>query len=364
VFDSGRNNNNNNNNHKTTVSRILLLAAGYPDDHSVFVPLASRLAAEQPDCITAVTCLPGFDNDTEDDNDGTPQPQDSYHTPRPDGYTFPEIAAALREAAKVVKRQNPHAHLSVIFHDWAVVPGLLFVRQALREDQAAAAQQQLEGTTTHAPLSLAPDQMVLMDVLFSPFGAAEAKRAPLASWYKITVLYAYQHALVLLFVVHRDLSQRLARWLFPIVCHVLCALRLFPLHRSVDRRWLVATPAERRIDKCYIYWQFWKAVYSGEFQRNHLARDWLVPLDRVDLLFLYGTDKVVHFHDSLMVEHLNNYDNDNDSCHHRHKAVGVPNAGHWFFLQQPDLTFHEVRDFCFGSSNSTTTHTADAVAGD
>ncbi len=108
----------------STSSRIAIMSAGFPDDQSIFCPLASRLAKETG-TLVGVTCIPGFD-DREDK---------SWTTHKKEGYTWDEMVHAFREAVKVLRSESTFsstktsektkAELVGIFHDWAVVPGLM-----------------------------------------------------------------------------------------------------------------------------------------------------------------------------------------------------------------------------------------------
>ena len=40
---------------------IALMSGGFPDDHAIFIPFASRLASES-DTLVGVTCPPGYDD--------------------------------------------------------------------------------------------------------------------------------------------------------------------------------------------------------------------------------------------------------------------------------------------------------------
>jgi hypothetical protein len=88
-------------------SQACFLCCGFPDDHSVFAPLAQRLA---DDYFVGVTCLPGFDED--DDRTWKSRPRD--------GYTVPQVTQAIRESIKLFRQSgtNAEAKFSMILHDW------------------------------------------------------------------------------------------------------------------------------------------------------------------------------------------------------------------------------------------------------
>ena len=92
-------------------SKIALLCPGLPSDHKDFIPLASRLA-EEIDCLSGVMCLPGYDD----------RPDRSWRENKKYGYSFDEMVAPMREAAKTLRSYctNNDANLTFIFHDWGV----------------------------------------------------------------------------------------------------------------------------------------------------------------------------------------------------------------------------------------------------
>jgi hypothetical protein len=120
---------------------LALCCAGFPDDHECFLPFASRLASEAK-CLVGVTCLPGYD-DREDH---------AYTANKPDGYTYDEWVAAIRESVKCVKAESTFqgtTKFTGIFHDWGVLPGSQYTNRILEEGND----------------DLTPDQLVLFDVL-------------------------------------------------------------------------------------------------------------------------------------------------------------------------------------------------------
>ena len=75
---------------------IVLLSAGYPDDHGTFLPFAERLAKETGS-YCGVTCLAGYDDRPQD---GRP-----WAAHKRDGYTLNEMAAGLRDAGRALRRE-------------------------------------------------------------------------------------------------------------------------------------------------------------------------------------------------------------------------------------------------------------------
>jgi pimeloyl-ACP methyl ester carboxylesterase len=61
-------------------------------------------------------------------------------------------------------------------------------------------------------------------------------------------------------------------------------------------------------------------------------------LQEIPVLFLYGASKPLQMQDQNVADFL---------CQHegRSDSIGVQNAGHWLYLQQPDECFEAVRKF-------------------
>jgi len=106
----------------TDADHLVLLCAGFPDDHSSLAPLARRLA--ERGCLVGVCSMPEFERE------GPPL--------RPQGYTLDEIPQAFAQAAAALHAQSTRhsalyagrssraTSLSVVVHDWAIYPGLAF----------------------------------------------------------------------------------------------------------------------------------------------------------------------------------------------------------------------------------------------
>ena len=122
-------------------SSIAIFCAGFPDDQENGQVFCSRLA-EENNTLVALTCLPGYDD----------RPDKKWQTHKAEGYTFDEMAAAIREAVKVLRREstNEKAKLTAIFHDWGVAPGMMWANRSLEDENADS-----------------PDDIVLFDVLMA-----------------------------------------------------------------------------------------------------------------------------------------------------------------------------------------------------
>ena len=110
----------------TGAENLVLLCAGFPDDHSSLAPLARRLA--ERGCLVGVCSMPEFEREGP--------------LLRPQGYTLDEIPQAFAQAAAALRAQSTRRStlyagrssraasdtttLSVVVHDWAIYPGLAF----------------------------------------------------------------------------------------------------------------------------------------------------------------------------------------------------------------------------------------------
>ena len=91
----------------------VLLCAGFPCDHSSFIPLARHLV-DHGDCLVGVACLPDYDRD---------QPL------RPEGWDLHEMGTCFSQAVAALQGQASTrpgvGKLTLIVHDWGIVPGFM-----------------------------------------------------------------------------------------------------------------------------------------------------------------------------------------------------------------------------------------------
>jgi hypothetical protein len=109
------------------------MSAGFPDDEGIFAPFAIKLSKEL-DAFVGVTCLPGYHD--EGDNQ-------SWKRYKKNGYTFDEMTNAFREASKALRQEYlttanskddvKKVHMIGIFHDWGVIPGLMWANRASQD---------------------------------------------------------------------------------------------------------------------------------------------------------------------------------------------------------------------------------------
>merc|ERR1712071_260267 len=92
---------------------------------------------------------------------------------------------------------------------------------------------------------------------------------------------------------------------------------------------------------CYPYWNRYKAVLNGS--------SWTIPevtlpkdLKSIPVLYMYGTNKNVMFHDYVSVKILEREHREGMS---KSNAIAVDGAGHYLYVQKPDICIKEVADF-------------------
>jgi pimeloyl-ACP methyl ester carboxylesterase len=319
-------------------AHIVLTCAGYPDDHGSFGPLAQRLAKES-NCLVGVTCLPGFDDRPEN-----AKPWRSHHKA---GYSFLEMAASLHEAVKVLRAHstNPKAKFTAIFHDWGVVPGLMLTNRALKIKEL----DDNDDNDSSDKLAFCPDQVVLFDVCLDPHPkTANVPVPPRKSVqyiiYDLAVQVSYRLLLAICFILQRYVSSQIALLLMGSGFALLTLLNLNPT-RNIDRQIVV----QQQVGKepahltymAYPYFYLWKIILTGrliqELKGGHLPKD----LTATPVLYLYGLDKNIQFHQDNAVALLQQ---ENEQGR-RSKAIAVKDAGHWLYLQQAEHCFAHVNTF-------------------
>lgn len=302
---------------KPDSARIVLMCAGFPDDQSAFMSLAERLS--QKKCFAGVTCLPGYD-------------KPGYK----DGYSFHDWSYCMQEATKALRAQStatPTAKFTGIYHDWGCVAGGMFSTSALESNSSG----------------LIPDEIILFDVGMPPHPKADTKNLPvegsiLTTLYTVLVTFSYQIVLAKSFLLQRYISKYLAYLQYLIGFTVLKLLRLVPLGNvdgpHVQER-AKALPYDHFLYMAYPYYNVWKAILTGKAAKE--VNGFCLPLDlkKTPVLYLYGTEKNIHFHDPKSVALLQREEEQG----HRSKVVGVQNAGHWLYVQQEDICFQEISKF-------------------
>lgn len=93
----------------------------------------------------------------------------------------------------------------------------------------------------------------------------------------------------------------------------------------------------------YPYYYTWKAILCNSSELSGFC----MPLDlqQTPILYMYGADKNIHFHDATSLALLHMLLQQEEAEGRQSKAIEVTNAGHWLYVQQEDVCFHEIVKF-------------------
>jgi len=303
---------------------IALVSAGFPDDPEIFQPFASKLALDkETDTLVGVTCLPGY-------YDRKDHPWTQY---KKDGFTFDEMANAMKEAAKCLCLYSTFKgpgkpKIIGIFHDWGVVPGCMWANRA-----------KTDGVN-------APDELVLFDVLPAASKQLEGGPRPRLDPYKLFITLFYRILFAVSFWAQRYLGNIVAMPWFVITATLFLKLcRLSPT-LDIDAKVFDArkNPLElkRMIYMTYPYAALFKCLLRGGkgLGGARLPSD----LSAMPVLYMYGTEKRVMFHDDESKAVLEMEQKEKRS---KSNSIAVHGAGHYLYsdLQKLDYCFDCVKQF-------------------
>jgi len=331
-------------------SQIALCCAGFADDHTVFQPFAKRLS--QGDGSTAggetvfvgVMCLPGYDDRPQDGG----QPWTCH---KRDGYTADEWAAAIREAAKVLKSESTsscgRAKFTGIFHDWGVIAGTIWVNRAIHEAQ-------------DHPNVVKPDNVVYFDVLRPPSKNSKnivQREVPGRSILQKACGLLYTVVLAKSFLLQRYVSKYLAAFHFVLGFSILNLLGLLPCQKfdtdSIGPLYKDHPISLFRL--IYMAYPYWTNIYQAMLQKvlfgktlpmqtddtTRLHDDW----NQTPILYMYGLQKNTMFHSNTSLQMLEQEPQRKGGS--VSKAIGVQDAGHFLYvpLQKMDICVKAVLSF-------------------
>lgn len=309
-------------------SHVVLLSAGYPDDHGTFLPFAERLAKEA-DCYCGVTCLAGFDDRPQD---GRP-----WTAHNKDGYTFDEMAAGLRDAGRALRASSTCRSTSsfhVIFHDWAVPPGMIYINKAIDEAKLVGA-----GTGD------VPDDVVLFDVLVPIHPETKDPPPPaMKSPYQILMELTYRLCFATSFLMQRYVHRYVGLLCMGLSISFLKTFQLIPTGKldadTMEERQPPLDPS-RMIYMAYPYWGLFRSLLTGNIGAFSGCT---VPLNlfKTPVLYLYGTDKKILFDDEQVREHVRR---EGKKPGNKSAAIAVDDAGHWLYRHQEDACIDLVKKF-------------------
>lgn len=293
------------------------MSAGFPDDHRPFVPFGSRLAKEN-DTLVGIICLPGYDDREE-------KPFRDHMKNRQKGYTLDEMSVCFREAAKALRSESTaksKVKFTGIFHDWAVAIGLLWANRAIADGSDNA-----------------PDELVLFDVLSPPHPSThDIPPADKTPFLQTIPSWLYRVIFVVSFEIQRIISNAIASFFFIFALTLLTVLKLGPTLKIDDetREKLGMPNLTHMIYMCYPYCNLWKK--TEDLKEACLPQN----LSKCPVLYLYGTKKRGTFHDSSGLKLLQR---EHEKKMSKSNAIAVDEAGHYLYLQKPDICFDYVVKF-------------------
>ena len=350
------------------------MVPGFPDSHFGFTSLAKRLSSStasssSENCLIGVICLPGYEEEEDDgdesNNDGgdanansnIDSTDNNNRTCAPDGYTFDDWIAVVREAVKKLLSLSlttsstltrKDITLTGIFHDWGVVAGLKYVNQILLEEEEEDTD---EGTAVVVDQRI--DQLVILDVLPMPHPTANAynttaKPSSSLSWRDKFCIGTYQFALAISFLLYQYIPTYIAFIFMWITEFVLRTTNTYPL--SIDDYTYLHTinvlpvrcdaNAIKRLGyMCYPYRNVVRRYVSDSGRKSIFALATLPPRKaNIPILFMYGNNKSVPLHDTNSLQYLIEIGS---------KVVSVDDAGHWLHQTHEDQCFTEIQHFIF-----------------
>eukprot|EP00977_Amphora_coffeiformis_P020891 scaffold8605_cov178-Amphora_coffeaeformis.AAC.10 len=363
---------------------LVLLCAGYPDDETVFTDLAQQIAV-QGNYLVGVMVLPGFETkESSTTTTTTTTTSDSRH----DGnYSFVDWRDAIQAAVQTLRNYSTHptAKLTGIFHDWGCLAGLMYTNHVMMKMDDADADVDVvvgddddddddndnDDASLQTKKNAIPDQLILFDVLLDPHpydrhilrfnkkntSVSSPSSSSSSRWnkyYTLLGLTSYQIILAQTWLLHRYVHRGIAMLYSSMWSTlVLMPLRLIPgtwsdLWHVCPRTLQQALELPRYT---FPYFNVWKAVWKGQLGNilpgAHLPRQLQPPKNRehqqppysgCPILYLYGDAKPFHLHTSMGVAAL-------EHASPRSRVVRVEKAGHWLYLQRPNVCWAHVKHF-------------------
>ena len=308
--------------------KMALLCPGFPDDQTVFLPLAKALSKDG--ILVGVMCLPGYDDRPEDG-----VPWESH--PRK-GFSYQETAKAVREASKALQgvstcRETPE--FIGIFFDWGVMAGTIW---AYRLEQEAKDGAQV----------LRPNKIVFLDVLLGTSSKMPDSIPRSAVPQQLTLhqrlCRIYMILLATSSAIQLHLSRRLAVAFTTISFYILYFTGIFPLEMSdIKSRNAIygdRMPGSLRcMSMTYMYRNIFSNIFASKTGfRFGLHQDWKTT----PVLYLYGKLKNTQYHSNRSFAMLKREEAEKRSLS---RAVGLEGAGHYLFLQKQEECLKHILDF-------------------
>lgn len=298
----------------SSASKIAIACPGFPDDHEVLLPFASRLANEA-NILVGVMCIPGFDcSETK-----------SLSSHKKGGYSFDEMTNAVREAVKALRLESTSsskAKLIGVFHDFGVPVGSQWANRSVEDGSSDG-----------------PDELIFFDVLLPPHvDTTDKPIAPKPTFMTKVITYFYRIIFALSFKVQHYVGKIPAVFVFLLGMIPLELFRLSPTYdidKDVMKEREVPISLHQLIYMCYPYCH---VVFKPWDIDMTLPKN----LTSIPVLYMYGTEKRTQFHDYVSLKILEREESEGRS---KSKAIAVDGAGHYLFVQKPDVCYEAVKDF-------------------
>lgn len=317
--------------------KVALLCAGYPDDHSNFLPFGEKLASRCNGIMVGVMCLPGYDDRPED---GV-----GWETHPPEGFRLDEWTRAVGAAAKTLVGLSTYTkgkpEFIGIFHDWGCVPGTEWAQQVEHESDDDAA-------------VVKPDKLVYLDVLSGPPKFAKDDPVPMDAIQKPTlseilyILYMPLNAISSAIYTHVSKSFGMASFLWNwFSLELLRIAPVYPWDRSgmglgLGSRAFFETK-DLSLLSHMVYMTFpYRRIFTDYLFKGKPMADLHEDWKKVPILYLYGMNKRASYHDPVSYALLEREFKEKRSLSN---ALGIADAGHWLYHQKEDECLEHITSF-------------------
>jgi pimeloyl-ACP methyl ester carboxylesterase len=326
---------------------IVLYCGGFPDGLGPISELAERLAKtrdgqDRQGCYVGVTCFPGFDYDTFNEQ--------KFNGFKKSGFTFDEVTCCVRDAADLLFKEHAKSESStdeykttftLMTHDWGAAIGHLFINRAIEE----------RTFTQHKP-----DRLVMLDVLLFPHPKSNYKEVLRGSGVYIPTArdhlfsISYRTIFAISFAMLQLVSETFGLVALGILSSVVFKiLKLNPLS-DVDSQHMKSCMKDPKhfLYMMYPYYHMYREVFKGS---TSVFNSTMLPLDlkQTPILYIYGAKKNVMFHDYRSVALLEREEKEGLS---ESRVVRLEESGHWMYCQEPEICENEIRKFLRGGSEA------------
>lgn len=325
---------------------VILYCGGFPDGLDPISDLAERLATprdgQDVGCYVGVTCFPGFDNESFNEQ--------KFAGFKKSGFTFDEVTCCVRDAADLLFEEHAKSVSSskddctnfiLMTHDWGAVVGHLFINRAIEEPSF----------TQHKP-----DRVVMLDVLLRPNPYSNYREVlrgtdiykPTRRDYLISL--SYRTAFALSFAALQYISETAGLILLAILKTIVFSiLKLNPLHDFEGGHFRErAKDLKHFLYMMYPYYHMFKEMAKGS-ESVFTAATLPLDLKETPVLYIYGSKKNVMFHDYSSIALLEREEREGLS---ESRVVRLEDCGHWMYCQEPEVCESEIRKFLKGGEAS------------